>query len=857
MAFAADPDTEAPTLADSFSTVAWTGTGNARSITGLGFKPNLAWIKIRTQSYDHNLIDTIRGVNKQVRSNRDIAEVTNADLITSFDTDGVSLGTGSDVNKSGDSFVGWFWKADDNEATIFGGPAIAVYKFEDNANDVTGNYNGTASNVSYVTGKFNKAADFNGSSSFIDVSGVTLGDRSISLWVKFDDVTVSYQTIYDTDQRASAGHSFGDWTLNYYGVNDGAKLVQTWGKHDGSDYEYGTFDFTASNDTWYHIVTVDAPNNHALYINGEKKTYTTIRDAGENRALSSAELTFGQKENTGEALNGQLDQIRIYRGAISDVGVAELYAETVSDNDDLELGGPPEILVSANANAGFSIAKWTGDGVARKIPHGLSAVPEMIITKRLTGTSPWYTYNAYLNGGTNPAHYFVNLNTDAAETSNGSSGGSLFNSTPPTSTIFNIGTSLSGSGDDYIAYCFHSVSGYSKFGSYTGTAGALTVTTGFQPDFLMVKNITSAGYSWYILDSVRGGSGGYINKFLAAESSQAETEVTNGDIDVTFTSTGFQYASGMSSTDGFNKSGDTYIYMAIKMNPTPMPLAGNMSFLVIAGGGGGSSSAPGNVGGAGGGAGGLRTSYGSSSGGGSSSESDITLAAGTYTITVGAGGGGATSNADGSDGVDSSIAATGLTTITSIGGGGGAKYQNSGRSGGSGGGVYFGSSIGSGTANQGFNGGTTVWGSSSGGGGGAGAVGGTSDSRTNVLGSGGAGLSVSISGASVAYAGGGGTGKYKTEDGGPGLGGSGVGGAGASSSASAGGNGVVNTGSGGGGGFTGASTTTNGGDGSSGVVILRLLTSEYSGTTTGSPTVTTDGTHTIIKYTGSGTYVHS
>ena len=82
----------------------------------------------------------------------------------------------------------------------------------------------------------------------------------------------------------------------------------------------------------------------------------------------------------------------------------------------------------------------------------------------------------------------------------------------------------------------------------------------------MVKNTTSAGYSWYILDSVRGGSGGYINRFLAAESSQAETEVTNGDIDVTFTSTGFQYASTMSSTDGFNKSGDTYIYMAFKIN---------------------------------------------------------------------------------------------------------------------------------------------------------------------------------------------------------------------------------------------------------------------------------------------------
>ena len=107
----------------------WTGSGSARSIdntitaqdgteTGEAFKfsPDLAWIKIRSQAYDHNLMDTIRGVDKQVRSNRTIAEVTNATLITSFDSNGYSLGTGSDVNKSGDTFVGWNWRGSDSTA---------------------------------------------------------------------------------------------------------------------------------------------------------------------------------------------------------------------------------------------------------------------------------------------------------------------------------------------------------------------------------------------------------------------------------------------------------------------------------------------------------------------------------------------------------------------------------------------------------------------------------------------------------------------------------------------------------------------------------------------------------------------
>ena len=58
------------------------------------------------------------------------------------------------------------------------------------------------------------------------------------------------------------------------------------------------------------------------------------------------------------------------------------------------------------------------------------------------------------------------------------------------------------------------------------------------------------------------------------------------------------------------------------------------------------------------------------------------------------------------------------------------------------------------------------------------------------------------------------------------------------------------------GGAGGAETGDNGtgGDGGNGVIILRMLTAEYTGTTTGSPTVTTSGSDTILKYTGTGTY---
>lgn len=278
-----------------------------------------------------------------------------------------------------------------------------------------------------------------------------------------------------------------------------------------------------------------------------------------------------------------------------------------------------------------------------------------------------------------------------------------------------------------------------------------------------------------------------------------------------------------------------------------------VDFLVIAGGGAGGR---GNSAAGGGGAGGYRNSYGSeTSGGGGSSETALEIKSGiVYTITVGAGGAQNTagSNHVGLNGNVSSISGSDITDINTIGGGGGASSTVVANAGGSGGGgAYTAKTGGVGTTNQGFKGGN-AYGPSNGwsgaGGGGAGAAGadissGGSSSPT----AGGAGLASVITGSSVTRAGGGGGASDAGANGAGAAGGSGGGGAGGNSSVVA--NGTANTGSGGG---AGGSTTP--GSGGSGVVILRLLTSDYSGTTSGSPAVTTTGSYTILTYNNSGTY---
>ena len=276
-----------------------------------------------------------------------------------------------------------------------------------------------------------------------------------------------------------------------------------------------------------------------------------------------------------------------------------------------------------------------------------------------------------------------------------------------------------------------------------------------------------------------------------------------------------------------------------------------IDFLVIAGGGAG-----GNNGG-GGGAGGFRTST-------------QTVAVGTViTVTVGDG---ATSAATPTkvNGSDSSISGSGLTTITSTGGGGGgfggtntpgADNGNNGGSGGGGGSQDTGTDTGlGGTGNtpstspsQGNDGGTghsdNTGYRSGGGGGGAGATGQNAGAvaPNDRGGNGGNGTASSITGSSVTRAGGGGgrggTG-FESTGGTGGGGNSGVGPSTPNGTA-----GTANTGSGG-----GSGKDNTGSNGGKGVVILSVPTAKYSSTSTGSPTVTTSGSNTILQFNGSGSY---
>ena len=205
--------------------------------------------------------------------------------------------------------------------------------------------------------------------------------------------------------------------------------------------------------------------------------------------------------------------------------------------------------VRANTTYGQSIVSYTGTGSAATIGHGLASAPTMIIVKNRSATNPWWVYTATLGAGKQ-----LRLNDTNAE---GSDGGVIWNNTAPTSSVFSVNTNTgsNGSGNSLIAYCFHDVANYSKFGSYSGSGSAgKAITLGFAPAFVMIKSSAGATNNWNMYDNTRKP----VNPNdleLYADLSAAETDSGRN---VNFTSTGFE----LDTVNYVNNSGVDYIYMA-------------------------------------------------------------------------------------------------------------------------------------------------------------------------------------------------------------------------------------------------------------------------------------------------------
>ena len=224
----------------------------------------------------------------------------------------------------------------------------------------------------------------------------------------------------------------------------------------------------------------------------------------------------------------------------------------------------------------FDVVTYTGNGSSnRQIAHELGIEPGMIIVKRLSGPSQWYTYHRAL-GGTAPNALWLN---DTG--SNAYINGDYWNSIAPTASVFTVGgvqfANVNNSGATYVAYLFAhdtAADGTIQCGTYTGngsSANPPNIELGWEPQFILLKE-ASGVRDWAIVDNMRGlGAPSSVETaVLKPNLADAEAAFTNG---VTITATGFQpRVAGIA-----NLNGSTNIYMAIR-RPTNLPTSGTQVF---------------------------------------------------------------------------------------------------------------------------------------------------------------------------------------------------------------------------------------------------------------------------------------
>ena len=304
--------------------------------------------------------------------------------------------------------------------------------------------------------------------------------------------------------------------------------------------------------------------NHGLWdsVRGVTKTLrsnSTLAESTDANALTSFN-SDGFTANADTLLNGSYNYVA--------------WNWKANGSGSSNTNGSINSTVSANTDAGFSIVSYTGNSTTNSnftVGHGLSKTPDMVIVKNrdwASSSKGWAVWHSAISTG---GVYLDN--TDVTEANNFN----YFFGSQPTSSTFSIraDTSVStgnryrtnGNGDDYIAYCFHSVDGYSKVGKLHGNSAddGTFVYTGFKPKMVMWKN-TEASANWFIMDSERnegGNAGNPIRSYLHPNSSAAENWVgTSGILD--FTSNGFKYRASNNSSYNFDYD---YIFIAFAETP--------------------------------------------------------------------------------------------------------------------------------------------------------------------------------------------------------------------------------------------------------------------------------------------------
>jgi len=190
---------------------------------------------------------------------------------------------------------------------------LALYQLNWDGSDLSGNYNGTSTALTFGPGKFNDGGIFNGTSSDIDISGTLQSSTmSLSLWVYVNATITSNRILVEF------GNGYGLWSLASAAGKLGMQSANSNSSHTLSNA-------TLPSGQWNHVVCVWNSGSRTFYINGATQSGGTVADY-----LTCDQNTIGSRR-TGEFFDGTIDQVRVFNKAITSDEVTTLYEEVLCD----------------------------------------------------------------------------------------------------------------------------------------------------------------------------------------------------------------------------------------------------------------------------------------------------------------------------------------------------------------------------------------------------------------------------------------------------------------------------------------------------------------------------------------------
>jgi len=604
---------------DVFSTWLYTGNGSTQTITNginLAGKGGLVWTKSRNLSGGHALIDTTRGAGNQLGSNSTDANKYASDSITSFNSNGYSLGadaTYGNVNISASyNYASWTFRKAPKffDVVTYTGDGTTGRVINHNLGSSPGmivfkNYSGisqwptwhrslSANNILFL----NKTDASTSSSGY--VSAVSSTTFTINASVNTNGETfVAYIFAHDTtadgivqcgsfttDGSGNATVNLG-WEPQFILWKNTSTAGSSWQMADnmrglsltdtnrllpnGTNAELSgsliappnssgfTITGTSASVNWVYLAIrrgpMRVPTDGTKVFSPDIGSSTGIFDSNFPVDLFLRTRRSDGINITSSRLQGDGTYIRTYSTAAEATGGGDKF----DSNTSLYFSGGADltgwIAWLFRRAPGFVdvVCYTTTNSTNQRITHNLGVAPEMIITKNRGSAGTWFTYVVALGRSK-----YLSLNGAAA--SNGF--GNDWGTSDPTSTDFGYNTQIFQSspysGNTVVAYLFATCPGVSKVGSYTGTGTTLQINCGFTNGarFVLIKRTDSTG-DWYVYDSARGIVSGN-DPYLLLNSTAAE--VTNTDY-IDPLSTGFELSS--TAPAALNANGGTYIYLAI------------------------------------------------------------------------------------------------------------------------------------------------------------------------------------------------------------------------------------------------------------------------------------------------------